>query len=62
MDIYGVRDQRNPKITPEQELEIQIINEDKEAEIMAEEMQEVFPEGNEVSDLRLEDEDFSTQG
>ena len=27
VDLYGVRDQRNP----EQELEIQIINEDKEA-------------------------------
>ena len=38
VDLYRVRDQRNP----EQELEIQIINEDKEAEIMAEGMQKVF--------------------
>ena len=38
VDLYGVRDQRNP----EQELKIQITNEDKEAEVMAEEMLKVF--------------------
>ena len=38
VDLYGVRDHRNPK----QELEIQIINEDKEAEVMAEGMLKVF--------------------
>ena len=54
VDLYGVRNQRNP----EQELEIQIINEDKEAEVMAEEMLKFFLEGDEVSDPRSEDEDF----
>ena len=54
MGLYGVRDQRNP----EQELEIQIINEDKEVEVKVEEMLKVFLEGDEVFDLRLEDEDF----
>ena len=54
VDLYGVRDQRNL----EQELEIQIINEDKEAEVKAEEMLKVFLEGDEVSNMRLEDEDF----
>ena len=54
MDLYGVRDQRNP----EQELEIQIINEDKEAKVKAEDMLKVILEGDEVSNLRLGDEDF----
>ena len=44
MDLYGVRDQRNKEITPEQELEIQIITEDKEAEVKAEEVLEEFLE------------------
>ena len=30
VDLYGVRDQRNTEITPKQDLEIQIITEDKE--------------------------------
>ena len=53
-DISGLRDQRNP----EQELGIQIIHEDKKAEVKAEERLNVFLEVDEVSDLRLEDEDL----
>ena len=37
VDLYGVRDQRNTEIILEQELEIQIITEDKEAEEMLKE-------------------------
>ena len=54
VDISGERDQRNP----EQELGIQIIHEDKEAEVKAEERLNVFLEVDEVSNLRLEDEDL----
>ena len=50
----GVRNQRNP----EQELGILIIHEDKKAEVKAEERLNVFLEVDEVSDLRLEDEDL----
>ena len=52
VDISGVRDQRNPK----QELGIQIIHEDNEEEVKAEEMLKIFLKG--ISNLRLEDEDF----
>ena len=58
VDIYGVRDQGNTEIILEQELEVPIITEDREAEVLAEEMLEDFLLGNEVSDLRLGDEKF----
>ena len=38
VDLYRVRDQRNP----EQKLEIQIFNEDKKAEVKAAEMLKFF--------------------
>ena len=54
MYISGVRDQRNQ----DQELGIQIILEDKKAEVKAEERLNVCLEVDEVSDLRLEDKDL----
>ena len=52
--ISEARDQRNPK----QELGIQVIHEDKKAEVKAEERLNFFLEVDEVSNLRLEDEDL----